>query len=70
MARMNVYLPDGLAERARAEGLNISGLTQDVVAAELDRRLLRTWLDDLPQRPETVTHEDVIAALDGSRGAS
>ncbi|HTK61319.1 MAG TPA: type II toxin-antitoxin system CcdA family antitoxin [Pseudonocardia sp.] len=70
MARMNVYLPDDLAERAKAEGLNVSGLTQDVVAAELDRRQLRTWLDALPQRRPTVTHDDVISALDGSRGAS
>lgn len=67
---MNVYLPDDLAERAKAEGLNVSGLTQDVVAAELDRRLLRTWLDALPRRKPTVTHGDVMSALDGSRGAS
>ena len=70
MARMNVYLPDDLAERAKEAGLNVSGLTQDVVAAELDRRVLRTWLDALPDLPQTVTHDDVISALDGSRGAS
>ena len=67
MSRLNVYLPDDLAERARAVGLNISGLAQDAVAAELDRRLLRTWMDALPVRQCAVTHGDVISALDGTR---
>lgn len=70
MARMNVYLPDDLAERAKEAGLNVSGLTQDVVAAELDRRLLRAWLDALPGLAQTVTHDEVLSALDRSRGAS
>ena len=70
MARMNIYLPDDLVERAKSEGLNVSGLAQDAVAAELDRRLLRTWLDALPYRDQTVTHVDVLDALDASRGAS
>jgi post-segregation antitoxin (ccd killing protein) len=61
-------LPPGrLAERARAVGLNISGLAQDAVAAELDRRLLRTWLDALPDRHGTVSHDDVISVLDSGR---
>lgn len=69
MARMNIYLPDHLVERAKVEGLNVSGLAQDAVAAELDRRLLRTWLDALPDVTHPVTHADVLSALDGSRGA-
>ncbi len=69
MARLNIYLPDDLAEQARAAGLNVSGLAQDAVAAEIDRRLLRSWLDALPDRPPTVTHDDVISALDGAGDA-
>ena len=70
MARLNIYLPDDLADRARAVGLNISGLAQDAVAAELDRRLLRAWLDVLPNVTHPVTRDDVLSALDGVRGAS
>src|ERR1051326_1516100 len=36
MARLNVYVPDDLAERARRAGLNISALAQAAILAELD----------------------------------
>ena len=38
--RMNVntYLPDDLAERAKAEGLNLSRMLRDAVTEELERR--------------------------------
>lgn len=39
MARVNVYLPDGLAAASRAAGLNVSRITQDALRAareELD----------------------------------
>ena len=70
MARLNIYLPDDLADRARAVGLNISGLAQDAVATELDRRLLRAWLDALPAATRPVTHDDVLSALDEIRSGS
>ena len=68
MARVNVYLPDELAQRARVAGVNISGVTQDALrgilaAADTDR-----WLDHLEQLPDSnVSHERVIAALDDAR---
>lgn len=36
LARSNVYVPDELAERARARGLNISAVTQNAISAELE----------------------------------
>ncbi len=37
---LNVYVPDELAERARLRGLNVSALTQAVIAGELERASL------------------------------
>ncbi len=35
MARVNIYLPNDLAEEAKAAGLNISGIAQEALRAEL-----------------------------------
>lgn len=67
MARLNVYLPDDLAERARAAGLNVSAAAQEAVAAELDRQALREWLDAEPPGSGVVTHDEVLAALAAGR---
>ena len=45
MARMNIYLPDDLAAKARAAGLNISALARAAVEAELARSLTDGWLE-------------------------
>lgn len=66
MSRLNVYVPDDLAARARDAGLNISALTQAAIAAELDRKATRTWLDALPVR-DRVSHDAAIDALDAAR---
>ena len=47
MARVNVYLPDEMAERARAADLNVSGLTQEAIRRALDAQAVNDWLDDL-----------------------
>jgi post-segregation antitoxin (ccd killing protein) len=47
MARVNVYLPDDLAARARAAGLNVSGLTREAVEAALAARRVDAWLEGL-----------------------
>ncbi|HEY2191821.1 MAG TPA: type II toxin-antitoxin system CcdA family antitoxin [Actinomycetospora sp.] len=66
MARLNVWVPDDLAARARELGLNVSALTQAALRSELDRRATDQWLDSLT--PATgATHEAVIAALDEAR---
>jgi post-segregation antitoxin (ccd killing protein) len=68
MARMNIYLPDDLAEAARSAGLNVSGLTQEAVRRVLAVTRTDEWLNDLARLPGTgVTHEDVIAAIEHAR---
>jgi post-segregation antitoxin (ccd killing protein) len=69
MARLNVYVPDDLAERARQAGLNISALTQAAIAAELELRASAVWLDTLPCPARSATHEAALNALDAARGA-
>jgi post-segregation antitoxin (ccd killing protein) len=68
MARVNVYLPDDLAEEARAAGVNVSNVTQAALRHELARRSTSDWLRQLgPTEPRVATHEEVLAALDESR---
>jgi len=68
MARLNVYVPDELAARARATGLNVSALTQAAITAELERHALDAWLAGLPPlRARTVSHEAALEALDAAR---
>ena len=69
MARVNVYLPDELAEQARAADLNVSGLAQDAIRRALNARAVNEWLDDLALLPSAgidpaVVREAVRAAKD------
>jgi post-segregation antitoxin (ccd killing protein) len=68
MARVNVYLPDDLAARARAAGVNVSGVAQDAIRGALASIEADVWLDRLERLPHTdLAHEAVIAALDEAR---
>lgn len=67
MARLNVYVPDDLAERARAQGLNISALTQTALTAELENSATDAWLDGLDARSTGARHDDVLDAMDAAR---
>lgn len=68
MARVNVYLPDELAERARAAGLSVSAVTQDALRSALAVADTDQWLDRLEQMPRVaVAHDVVIRALDDAR---
>ncbi|MFD3702906.1 type II toxin-antitoxin system CcdA family antitoxin [Nocardia sp. NPDC058658] len=66
MARLNVYVPDELAERARAAGVNVSALTQAAIVAALEENATSAWLADLVDRPE-ISHDQVLAAIDVAR---
>ena len=70
MSRLNIYVPDELAERARAAGLNVSALAQAAIRDELDRDAGQAWLADLPADRVRLSHGDAQAALDGSREES
>lgn len=67
MARLNVYVPDDLAEGARTHGLNVSALTQAAIRAELARASMTGWLDSLPAVRRPLAHRAVITALDEAR---
>ncbi|MGE2689789.1 type II toxin-antitoxin system CcdA family antitoxin [Mycolicibacterium pulveris] len=67
MARLNVYVPDELAGRARSANVNVSAVVQAALADELDRRATNAWLDELPPLRGTRSHEAVIEALDEAR---
>jgi post-segregation antitoxin (ccd killing protein) len=68
MARLNIHMPDDLAERARAKGLNISALAQAAVAAELARNSTAEWLEKIPRRSApSIDHAQALDALDAAR---
>jgi post-segregation antitoxin (ccd killing protein) len=67
MARLNIYVPDALAERARARNLNISALTQAAISAELENTDTKAWLDGLEARYTDARHDDVLNAIDAVR---
>ncbi len=68
MARLNVYVPDELAERARRAGLNISALAQAAIMAKLDQQATSAWLDAVPRPRRRTSHEAAMTALDTARG--
>jgi post-segregation antitoxin (ccd killing protein) len=68
MARVNVYLPDDLAERAKLAGISVSAVTQDALRTALAAVDTNAWLDRLDRRAGAeVEHERVLAALDEAR---
>lgn len=68
MARVNVYLPDDLAESGRAAGLNVSSGAQEALREQLAAQGTTTWLDRLGGlQGLDVTHEQVMVAIDQVR---
>ena len=62
MARVNVYLPDDLAEEVRASGINVSQVTQDALRAALSPIRTNLWLDDIKRLGSTGISSDEVAA--------
>lgn len=68
MARINVYLPDDLADRVKRADINVSSVTQEALRRALGQRDTEDWLDQLSSLPATgVAHGDVIEAVRGAR---
>jgi post-segregation antitoxin (ccd killing protein) len=68
MARVNVYLPDELAQEARAAGLNISRVAQEALSNTLAHDETDRWLDRLERLPRAnIPHGQVIMAIDQAR---
>lgn len=55
MSRVNIYLPDDLASRAREAGLNVSALAREAIERELRVQALRSWLDEVRANPVRVS---------------
>ena len=67
MARINVYLPDELAEQARDAVLNVSALTQAAIRAALLEVSTDGWLETLLPPSSRPDHEAVLVAIDDGR---
>jgi hypothetical protein len=68
IARVNVYLPDELAQKARAAGLNVSKVTRQALSNTLAQSETNRWLDHLDCLPRVeVSHRRVIDAIDEAR---
>ncbi|MFP3902359.1 MAG: type II toxin-antitoxin system CcdA family antitoxin [Acidimicrobiia bacterium] len=68
MARVNVYVPDDLADEARASGLNVSQLTQRALREALSARRTDEWLDAVVRlRPTGVAHRRAVAAVEAAK---
>jgi post-segregation antitoxin (ccd killing protein) len=68
MARVNVYLPDDLADQAKDAGLNVSSLTQEAVRSALSAKKTGEWLEEVTAlSPTGVGHEEVLAALEEAK---
>jgi post-segregation antitoxin (ccd killing protein) len=64
MTRVNVHLPDALAEEARAAGLNVSKVAQDALRRVLAGRRTSAWLDQLRRLSEANAVIDASALVD------
>ena len=68
MARINVYLPDDLADAARSAELNVSAITQDAIRTALSVKSTAAWLDSLDVlEPVHVSSAAGHRALDEAR---
>lgn len=69
VARLNVYLPDDLAAKAKEAGLNLSAVAQEAVRRTLAERSTDTWLATLTTGASTqhVAHDRALDALDAAR---
>jgi len=68
MARVNVYLPDELADQARDASLNVSNLTQEAVRSALSANKTGDWLRKvIALSPTGVGHDAVMSALNEAK---
>lgn len=68
MSRVNVYLPDDLADEAKRAGLNISSLTQDAIRSSLASRDLALWQQRVAElESPDVSHNKVIEAVNSAK---
>ncbi len=68
MSRINVYLPDELAEAVKRSDLNVSAVVQHALRNALDRAAMGAWLDSLADLdPVEVSVDEVVSAVEAGR---
>jgi post-segregation antitoxin (ccd killing protein) len=68
MSRVNVYLPDDLAEEAKKAGLNISSLTQEAIRSALAAQTLKRWQQQISELDSPgVSHAKVVDAVKSAK---
>ncbi len=68
MSRVNVYLPDELAEEAKAAGLNISSLTQQAIRSSLAAQNLSRWQERVAELSSPgISHDKVLEAVKSAK---
>jgi post-segregation antitoxin (ccd killing protein) len=68
MSRVNVYLPDDLADKAKRAGLNISSLTQDAIRSSLAMQNLTRWQQRVAELDSPgISHIQVIDAVKSAK---
>ena len=63
MARVNVYLPDELAERVKSADLNVSAVVQQALDAELRRLSMADWWEQVRKLPPVKVDVDSVALI-------
>lgn len=64
MSRVNVYLPDDLADEAKRAGLNISSLTQEAIRSSLAKQNLARWQQRVAELDSPgISHKKAIDAV-------
>lgn len=68
MSRVNVYLPDDLAEEAKRAGLNISSLTQEAIRSSLAAQSLGKWQQLVADLESPgISHAKVIEVVNSAK---
>lgn len=68
MPRVNIYLPDDLADEAKRAGLNISKLTQGAIRSALAENSLHAWQSRVAKLTSPgVDHDSVLAAVHAAK---
>ena len=68
MARVNVYLPDDLAQQVKNAGINVSSVVQEALRLTLAETSVNEWLDGLARIPPTgIDHDEALEALQEAR---
>jgi len=63
MARINVYLPDELADRVKSADINVSAVAQRALESELRMTVYSDWLEKVHELPPVHGGIDAAAVV-------